>query len=769
MLQVRNLTKTYKIRGGASVVALNNVSLSFADKGMCFILGKSGSGKSTLLNAIGGLDSFDSGEIIIKGKSSSDFKQSDFDSYRNTYVGFIFQEYNILQEFNVEKNVQLALELQGKRADKQRVNSLLAEVGLEGYGKRKINQLSGGQKQRVAIARALVKDPEIILADEPTGALDSNTGIQVMEALQNLSKTRLVIVVTHDREFAEKYGDRVIEFKDGHVIRDDSKRQVPPTMLSEGFKMVGNDTIQITKGHRVSSSEMLKIMETIKHSEGDVIISTNARNNDQFRDVASIDKAGNSLTFSETTADDVRSNKNSGAQFIKSKLSFKDSFRMGLRNLRIKPVKLLVTIILCMVSFGMFGIVDTLNSYDRTRCAVISLQQDTNNTLSFYAEKRSEYQQDGDYFSRSEQMDMTESDITSIYNDTGVQCYPVCKMNYDIENFISKNDAPTYYYMYGSKKIEYVSDMNDIFTKMSGTYPATNGDAMITKYLLELFNYYGYTSGGNTYPAGSVTADNIVGKTISVAYTDYKICGVLDTKFDSEAYAKLRENRQSASISDFYLENALYNEINYGWHNALFVHSSNFSASDNISYAVGIKPTTQQQIRKIVDYHYANDDNRTDGTRVYLQNSVINEISSIDSSVESMRKPLMYVAIGLAVFASLMLMNFISNSVAAKKREIGILRAVGARSIDVYSIFLNESLIVAVINGIISSVAAFIATKFIGQSLASGLNMKIQLFNFGVRQIILLFLLSILVAVVSSFLPSYRISKKKPIDAINNR
>lgn len=181
MLEVRNLTKTYKPKKGVPVNAVNGVSLKFADKGMVFLIGKSGSGKSTLLNLLGGLDKSDFGEIVINGQSSANFSQSEFDSYRNTYLGFIFQEYNILDEFTVGANIALALELQGRKATDEELNRILSEVDLEGYGARRPNELSGGQKQRVAIARALVKNPEIILADEPTGALDSATGRQVLD------------------------------------------------------------------------------------------------------------------------------------------------------------------------------------------------------------------------------------------------------------------------------------------------------------------------------------------------------------------------------------------------------------------------------------------------------------------------------------------------------------------------------------------------------------------------------------------------------------
>ena len=243
MLSIKNLTKVYKIKGGNDTLALDKVNIDFPEKGMVFLLGKSGSGKSTLLNLIGGLDFPSDGEIILKGRSSKDFSQSDFDSYRNTYIGFIFQEYNILNEFNVEQNIALAIELQGKKVSKEAVESLLEQVDLTGYGKRKPNTLSGGQKQRIAIARALIKEPNIIMADEPTGALDSKTGEQVFETLKKLSADKLVIVVSHDRDFAERFGDRIIELKDGKILSDQTKHLVESTPISDNVTIINEHAI----------------------------------------------------------------------------------------------------------------------------------------------------------------------------------------------------------------------------------------------------------------------------------------------------------------------------------------------------------------------------------------------------------------------------------------------------------------------------------------------------------------------------------------------
>jgi len=263
MLEVSHLSKIYKTKGGEDVYALNDVSVRFPEKGMVFLLGKSGSGKSTLLNVCGGLDNPTSGEIIVKGRSSKNFSQSDFDSYRNTFIGFIFQEYNILNEFTVEDNIALALELQGKPKNKIAIAELLEQVDLTGYAKRKPNTLSGGQKQRIAIARALIKTPEIIMADEPTGALDSNTGKQVFDTLKKLSKDKLVIVVSHDREFAEQYGDRIIELKDGKIVNATS-----PLITAQCFRVPVSDghtaAVFVSFKNKPSKEEILKIWKEYK-------------------------------------------------------------------------------------------------------------------------------------------------------------------------------------------------------------------------------------------------------------------------------------------------------------------------------------------------------------------------------------------------------------------------------------------------------------------------------------------------------------------------
>lgn len=221
MLQLKNITKDYKV-GDEKVHALKGVSIDFRESGFVSILGQSGCGKTTLLNIIGGLDRYTEGDLIIGGKSTKEFKNADWDTYRNHSIGFVFQSYNLIPHQTVLSNVELALTLSGvsKTERRQRAKDALVKVGLGDQLKKKPNQMSGGQMQRVAIARALVNEPDILLADEPTGALDSETSVQIMELLKEISKDKLIIMVTHNPELAEKYSNRIIRLLDGRVVDD---------------------------------------------------------------------------------------------------------------------------------------------------------------------------------------------------------------------------------------------------------------------------------------------------------------------------------------------------------------------------------------------------------------------------------------------------------------------------------------------------------------------------------------------------------------------
>ena len=235
ILELKDIKKDYKLADNV-VPALKGVSMAFRHNEFVSILGPSGCGKTTMLNIIGGLDQYTSGDLIIKGQSTKKFKGGDWDTYRNHSIGFVFQGYNLIPHLSVLGNVELALTLAGisSKERKQRAMAVLERVGLKNECKKRPNQLSGGQMQRVAIARALVNNPEILLADEPTGALDSKTSVQIMELIKEISKERLVIMVTHNTELAEKYSSRIIKLLDGKVI-DDSN---PPSKNDDALERI---------------------------------------------------------------------------------------------------------------------------------------------------------------------------------------------------------------------------------------------------------------------------------------------------------------------------------------------------------------------------------------------------------------------------------------------------------------------------------------------------------------------------------------------------
>jgi len=247
MLQIKNISKEY-ITGDLHQKALDKVSLNLRDNEFVSILGPSGSGKTTLLNVIGGLDRYDSGDLIINGISTKKYKDRDWDSYRNHTIGFVFQSYNLIPHQSILANVELALTISGisRKERRNRAKKALEEVGLGNQLHKKPNQMSGGQMQRVAIARALVNNPDILLADEPTGALDSETSVQVMELLKQVAKDRLVVMVTHNPELAKEYSNRIVKISDGKIIDDSNPFDVDEKELQQAtHKNMGKSSMSI--------------------------------------------------------------------------------------------------------------------------------------------------------------------------------------------------------------------------------------------------------------------------------------------------------------------------------------------------------------------------------------------------------------------------------------------------------------------------------------------------------------------------------------------
>jgi len=393
MLKISNLDKVYKSKSGEKFQALSDISLNFGHRGFVFILGKSGSGKSTLLNIIGGLDGYTTGDIEIKGKSSKDFSAKDWDSYRNTYVGFVFQEFHIIENYSIAKNISLALELQGikKKDIKPRVKEILSKVGLEKYGDRKPNELSVGQKQRIAIARALVKNPEIILADEPTGNLDEETGAQIVDILRQLAEEKLVIMVSHDKDYAYKYADRIITMTDGKISNDEYNEGGLKYISEEveSYRTEGELTnvIRIPKGKNIDTEKAKEINRILSSGGGDLYIplsSSKQLTGRKFSALNSFLKKFGDVTFLPIVknikkiqgtkdkkqearvnpAKDSLAKETSPFKLIKSLFPFGNTVGMALSSIWRKKFKVLFSSVVFLLAIGLFGFSETITRFD---------------------------------------------------------------------------------------------------------------------------------------------------------------------------------------------------------------------------------------------------------------------------------------------------------------------------------------------------------------------------------------------------------------------
>ncbi len=612
MLEVRDLTKIYKTKNSTSVHALDGVSLRFPETGMVFLLGKSGSGKSTLLNVCGGLDNPTTGEIIVKGRSSKDFSQSDFDSYRNTFIGFIFQEYNILNEFSVEDNIALALELQGKPKDKAAISALLEEVDLTGYAKRKPNTLSGGQKQRIAIARALIKKPEIIMADEPTGALDSNTGKQVFDTLKKLSKTKLVIVVSHDRDFAEQYGDRIIELKDGKILSDVSKTHAESEKVSDNLKVIG-DVLCIKRGSELNENDFDSIKKFLKKSESDVVIATDEKSVKTFKTAARITDDGQMEVFSETNeeATPKKQYTKEDSRFIRSKLPLRHAFKIGVSGLRNKPIRLFFTVFLCSVAFVLFGLLSTLNFYNSEATfrqtaqdadiLLVKLEKQYEYTSVWYNYGEEQHSYEGWNFTK-----FTPEEVEDIMQNMNSDAFGAVEYG----GSFNLRQAQGSYWMNQINAVAYIPQGNSLHNKIEGEYPKNKNEIALSSYFADMLVTCGaYDSTGTAIELND--RNSLIGKSISIGGRDFKITGILDTGAIPPEFDVLKE-----ASDDYSLQYKLLSLLNSSLHATVFVSEQQIAeyANEHSYYkegrenymriAIGFKDDGEYKISEYGDMLY---------------------------------------------------------------------------------------------------------------------------------------------------------------------
>ena len=934
MLELNKVKKIYQTKSG-KVTALNGVNITFPQNGMIFITGKSGCGKTTLLNVIGGLDSIDEGEISLLGKSFNDFTAEEYDSYRNTFIGFVFQEYNLLNEYTVEKNIKIAMELQGQRSDENEFNNLLETVEISELKNRKPNELSGGQRQRVAIARALVKKPRIIIADEPTGALDSNTGIQVLDILKKLSKEKLIIVVSHDNEFAEKYADRIIRLVDGNIVEDVSFSE---NEIEENVKEQ-EDTLIVKNGADLNEKEKNLLASAVKNKKKiEIIEKLSYREKFPTKEVKSV--------VSSTPV-----------KFRKSQMKFKSAFFLGLKSLGVKPLRLIFTILLSAIAFSVFGLFDTIANFSTVNVISHQLKKSESPTVVLA----------GKYVANSDLGDVhgvriTDKKLKQIENETGYSIKGIYQLETNTNGTTRTytiNELPTslpslgknYYTSQITGLIEFseseISSTGKLgksgYTLVEGRYPSIDTmlsenvcEVAISTYLADCIVYYldGKPLGEKPIAINSDLIDSI----ITIAGNHYKIVGLINCGEIPSKYFPLTRTASSIAMSnlanDFksYINSGAYkclfmpdgyreylhNTINKGvsiffggdanWNvrngtntssaNKYFYSANDFNSGNslrfignadtplkndevlihinnidllfkseianleenrstykanynmitksnakqseiqvgfnNIKEIFSIKgesdlktiAITKTELKsdnkitienvKVVGVYYGIDSNAYEytyrfalneklmsefnifteqgdyekiflspknnvfGTKKIAQymtassgfsldwygNPVINTISENEYTIRQSADLFLYASIILALFSVFMFFNYISTSIVNKRPTIGVLRCLGSNSKNIFTIFTLESIVMAIINGLLATAITALACIFVNMYIINVMNIGVAFAIFGIRQFIIIFSISLLTAIISSVFPIIKISKEKPVDLI---
>lgn len=834
MIDLKNVTKIYNSKKGSSTTALNDINLTIGNSGMLFIVGKSGSGKSTLLNLLGGLDNLTSGELLINGKNISKFSKKQYDSYRNTYIGFVFQEFNILEQYNVYENIELALKLQNQKPSKEQIDELLNKLGINDLGNRKINELSGGQKQRVAIARALIKKPQIILADEPTGNLDQSSSEQIFNILKEISENQLVIVVSHDMESAKKYADRIIEIEDGKVKSDsntvstveESKFELKKSKLpfSYALKMALNSfktkplklfmTILLTAislifmGFTVNCAlfdRTMLVVNTMKDNDNYVynvgnsefgamgsVINFELKEND-IKEIEKITKAKSNLIYS--LYDDGN---DLGFEFgVNDKKTQYYSYELSAVNfVEIEDSRILGNIIgkepsnsneivvhKYFADYAIkFGIMTSLNElyFPKDYNDLINYRQelklgknkviitgiiDDDDSLFIKARETGNFEVSKleDYFwntyvgkgSTVYVKGFTEKAILTV-NKKSLLTKTILRdsntpenQHYVSENMDALNSELSIITETGSKTVSSLSK-NEIILSIDAlkTFDSTF-DSKFNKYL-ELNNNKTYDESLRSFISiylkenPKITNINLAFHTIDkldMAYISVKAIGVsLDkTNYISNQYIEEYEPKikriNSVKIFDDNTNN-LYKSL------SKLVFTEFFDINE-------LKPGIYYNYTVDVDSSY--------------------DLANIMTSYKRLAIYILVLSLVFVIFTLLLFSNFISISISYCKKEIGILRALGATSKDIIKIFGYESFIIGILSWLLSIIGWFVVCDLLNKSMFG--NMYYTVNGIVTHPLVPLIMLiyTITIALMITVLSISRITNIKPIDAINNK
>lgn len=866
MIELKNIKKTYKSKKGLPTEALKGVNIKFGDKGLCFILGKSGSGKSTLLNILGGLDNYTSGDIIINDKSTKDFTEKNWDAYRNTYIGFIFQEFNLLDNYTVEDNIKLSLELQGKKCSEDEVKQALRIVELDDVLKRKPNELSGGQKQRIAIARALIKNPEIILADEPTGNLDSDTSRQIFEVLKKLSKEKLVVVVSHDEESANKYADRIVRISDGVVVSDsneclDEVKQELKLVNAKlpfiySFKMgLGN---LFYKKFKLFFSVILIVLCLICF--GTMISTLNADINAEyirlFEEKGPVDvyvrkfksNVNYGQSFIETlkkaygsegildafpqldTIDDAFVNE------VKAKTGMNWYAEYKIEN-NFEPLKWMYNSFLgeydkMYYYIGNYGndislveysdeIVDVNNLIGRKPeaddevvissyiadqiihngilCKKVKTQ---NNTENYKPNSYDELINDANYVNFGDMMYVKVTGIVN-YNEKlskyaelkEIKTSKYYDMDFSSDEYIKLDE------LYQDLFSDYDSYLKRVFVNQSFidkiNLKEENKSNSSSKIMLDdkitVVDIYGYILNDLEVICSNGKEKITDLKNNEVVINTYLLNQITDGNYEKQLEESILNGDYSdevAFINSYVKSNNLLNrKVKTSICNGkTYSDKDNFCEYEivgivNDSNDYGIVYYNKDVVSKLISKNVSintvfRNVKIVDDLKIILEYYPIDNSDKLSSSVYSQSLiayillPSIFEMVGkygtefFLIFAVMLLMNFINNSIKFRKKEIGILRAIGCRSKDVIMMFVYECLTLMVICLLGAFCIIPKIVDVVNNILASSFDVPVKLMKFGVTQMCGVSGVMIVIVILASVIPLRKLTRTKPIDTI---
>ncbi|MBO0470254.1 ATP-binding cassette domain-containing protein [Enterococcus sp. DIV0242_7C1] len=786
MLQVKNVKKSYTT-GEFTQVALNGVDINFRENEFVAILGQSGSGKTTLLNIIGGLDQYDSGDLIINGKSTKNFKDGDWDAYRNNSVGFVFQSYNLITHLSILDNVEMGMTLSGVSADekKKRAVEVLERVGLKDHLHKKPNQLSGGQMQRVAIARALANDPDIILADEPTGALDTTTSEQIMDLIKEIADDKLVIMVTHNPELAEQYADRIVNFRDGHVLHDSNPYLEAEDSSHYELKKTSMSFLTALKlsGKNIATKKWRTGLTAFAASIGIIgialILSLSNGFQKQIDAFQSDALAEFPIIVSQQAVNmDEESLSEMRAEGPLTKKDFVKSNEVYLYNPEENSVTHKNNINQEYLDYLNKIDADSVRSIGYTRVVGMNLLRKVDDTVSPVSFSTSSSGTSGSQSSSS-----TGAGMTSM-NGVGLSSYPApfkkgeesyLEKNYDVlAGAYPKSDTEMVLVVDNKNRID-ENSMKNLGFDIENIDSIKFDDIVGTELkLIDNDQYYEKTNLGNFVPKNNYAEmyDN-AGMTLKIsavvrqkedvqvamlgqgiAYSDTLVEEIINREKDSDIVKAQKETDMNVMTMEKFDSDGKQNFIAY----------LGGDASPMMVYIYPKDFDTKDQIVDYLDKYNDGKDNKDKVVYTDLASTVTEMTGGIMNGIT-----LVLVAFAsISLIVSLIMVGIITYiSVLERTKEIGVLRALGARKKDITRVFNAETLIIGACSGLLGIFIAYALTFPVNQVIENMTSLT-NVAQLNPIHALLLVAISIILTLIGGAIPARMAAKKDPVEALRS-